>query len=79
MTHDSTTAWGELLATLGELDQSFLEGSRAVSDDRHVADGYRMIATTLGVALDTWLFAEPTPAAVRGAQHAVPTRPALGW
>ena len=60
MTHDSTTAWGELLTTLGELDQSFLEGSRAVSDDRHVADGYRMIATTLGVALDTWLFAEPT-------------------
>ena len=57
MTHpvepESRTAWRELLATLGELDQSFLEGPRAVSDDRHVADGYRAIATTLGVALDT--------------------------
>ncbi len=60
MTHESTTAWRDLLATLGELDQSFLEGPRAVSDDRHVADGYRAMATTLGVALDTWLFAEPS-------------------
>lgn len=58
--HDSTTAWRELLTTLGELDQGFLEGPRAVSDDRHIADGYRAIATTLGVALDTYLFAEPT-------------------
>jgi Protein of unknown function (DUF1214) len=59
MTHESTTAWKELLATIGELDRSFLEGDRAVTDDRHVADGYRMLATTLGVALDTYLFTEP--------------------
>lgn len=60
MTHDSTTAWRELLDTLGGLDASFLTGDRAVTDDRHVADGYRMLATTLGVAFDTYLFAEPS-------------------
>src|SRR5690242_14243427 len=59
MTHQSTDAWWELLKTLGELDHSFLEGDRAVTDDRHVADGYRMLAATLGVALDSYLFPEP--------------------
>jgi hypothetical protein len=59
MTHESTAAWRELLETLGALDLSFLEGDRAVADDRHVADGYRMLATTLGVAFDAYLFAEP--------------------
>lgn len=59
MTHESTVAWQELLATLGELDRSFLDGDRAVTDDRHLADGYRMLATTLGVAFDTYLFTEP--------------------
>jgi hypothetical protein len=59
MTHASTAAWKELLATLGDLDRSFLEGDRAVTDDRHIADGYRMLATTLGVAFDAYLFAEP--------------------
>ena len=60
MTHESTAAWSELLETLGGLDRSFLEGDRAVTDDRHIADGYRMLATTLGVALDTYLFADPS-------------------
>jgi hypothetical protein len=59
MTHESTVAWQELLTTLGESDRGFLEGARAVTDDRHVADGYRMLATTLGVALDAYLFTEP--------------------
>ena len=58
--HESTAAFNELLETLGGLDRSFLEGDRAVTDDRHVADGYRQILTTLGVALDTYLFAEPS-------------------
>lgn len=58
-THESTAAWAELLETLAGLDRSFLDGDRAVSDDRHVADGYRTIATTLGVAFDTYLFADP--------------------
>jgi hypothetical protein len=60
MTHESTTAWHELLDTLRDLDTSFLAGDRAVSDDRHIADGYRALATTLGVALDTYLFPEPS-------------------
>ncbi|ULE35516.1 DUF1214 domain-containing protein [Mycobacterium sp. IDR2000157661] len=49
-----------MLDTLGGLDRAFLEGDRAVADDRHIADGYRMLATTLGVAFDTYLFAEPS-------------------
>ncbi|AMO63240.1 Protein of uncharacterised function (DUF1214) [Mycolicibacterium phlei] len=57
---ESTAAWRELLDTLGGLDRTFLEGDRAVTDDRHIADGYRMLATTLGVAFDTYLFAEPS-------------------
>lgn len=57
---ESTEAWRELLDTLGGLDRTFMEGDRAVTDDRHIADGYRMLATTLGVALDTYLFAEPS-------------------
>jgi hypothetical protein len=59
MTHESTAAWKELLATVGDLDRSFLEGDRAVTDDRHVADGYRTLAATLGVAFDAYLFPEP--------------------
>lgn len=58
--HESTTAWRELLDTLGSLDRTFLEGDRAVTDDRHIADGYRMLATTLGVAFDTYLFSDPS-------------------
>ena len=48
--HESTAAWRELLETLGGLDGSFLEGDRAVNDDRHIADGYRMLATLVGSA-----------------------------
>ncbi|OBK50313.1 DUF1214 domain-containing protein [Mycobacterium kubicae] len=59
MTLESTAAWQELLDTLGGLDRSFLEGERTVTDDRHIADGYRMLATTLGVAFDAYLFHEP--------------------
>ncbi|TDL09851.1 DUF1214 domain-containing protein [Mycolicibacterium obuense] len=58
MNAESTTAWRDLIQTLGELDRGFTEGERAVVDDRHLADGYRMLATTLGVAFDTYLFPE---------------------
>ena len=34
--HESTAAWRELLGTLGDLDRSFLDGERAVTDDRQV-------------------------------------------
>jgi len=57
---ETTTAWGELVDLLGALDQRFLSGSNAVADERSVADGYRMIATGLGVALDAYLYADPT-------------------
>ncbi|MEI7716381.1 MAG: hypothetical protein WCI78_09865, partial [Mycobacterium sp.] len=59
MAHESSAAWHELLDLVGSLDHSFLEGDRAVTDDRHVADGYRTLAITLGVAFDTYLFPEP--------------------
>lgn len=38
--HQSTAAWRDLLDTLRELDRSFLDGERAVSDDLQIADGY---------------------------------------
>ncbi len=57
---DSTRAWRELVAGLSELESAFLEGDRAVADEVGVADGYRMLATILSVAFDTYLFAEPT-------------------
>src|ERR1700758_3630477 len=59
MTHEATSAWRELLATVGELDRSFLEGDRAVTDDRHVADASRTLAATLGVVFDAYLFPDP--------------------
>ncbi len=56
----SAEAWHELLTGLGELEQTFLAGDRAVSGEAAIADGYRMLATTLGVGLDTYLFSDPT-------------------
>jgi hypothetical protein len=76
-THESSAAWRELLDTLGSLDRTFLEGDRAVTDDRHVADGYRMLATTLGVAFDTYLFADP--ARPRWLEVNSPSRPDRRW
>lgn len=59
-TYDSTAAWHELLDGLRELEGSFLTGDRAVSGEQAVADGYRMLATVLGVGLDTYLFSDPS-------------------
>lgn len=55
---DATTAWQELTAGLAELDAAFLTGDRAVPDEVGVVGGYRMLATLLGVAFDTYLFAD---------------------
>ena len=55
----ATEAWHELLAGLRELEGTYLQGDRAVEGEAAVVDGYRMLATTLGVGLDTYLFAEP--------------------
>lgn len=57
---DTTAAWHELLDGLRELETTFLQGERAVEGEQAVTDGYRMLATLLGVGLDTYLFADPS-------------------
>lgn len=57
--YDATTAWHELLDGLRELETTFLQGDRAVQGENAVSDGYRMLATILGVGLDTYLFSDP--------------------
>lgn len=57
-TWEVTTAWRELLDGLGKLDGSFLTGDRAVSGEAAVVDGYRALATVLGVGFDCYLFPE---------------------
>ncbi len=57
-TWDMTRAWRELLDGLAELDAQFLEGPRAVGDERAVAEGYRMLTTGLSVALDVYLYTD---------------------
>src|ERR1700722_7174150 len=57
---ESTRGWRERASVLGKFESAFLEGDRAVADEVGVADGYRMLATILSVAFDTYLFAEPT-------------------
>lgn len=56
---ETTAAFGELLDRVRDLDRTFLEGPRAVPDERAVVEGYRCLLTTLGVALDTYLFVDP--------------------
>jgi hypothetical protein len=68
---------GSCSKTLGGLDGSFLQGDRAVTDDRHIADGYRMLATTLGVAFDIYLFADPSRP--RWVELNTPSRPDRRW
>ncbi len=55
---EMTRAWKELVDGLAELDRQFLEGPRAVGDERAVAEGYRMLTTGLAVALDVYLYAD---------------------
>jgi hypothetical protein len=56
---ETTAAWRELLDGLASIDETFLDGPRAVHDERSVSEGYRMAAIGLGVALDTYLFGDP--------------------
>jgi hypothetical protein len=55
---ESTSAWNELLAGLGELQSNFLEGDRAVTTETGVVNGYRMLATILNLGLDIYLYPE---------------------
>lgn len=59
-TYASSAAWGDLLDGLRDLEATFRSGDRAVSGEQAVADGYRSLLTTLGVGLDTYLFADPS-------------------
>lgn len=58
-TYESTAAWRELLDGLRDLDQHFLTGAKAVDGETAVAEGYRFLASVLGVASDIYLFADP--------------------
>jgi hypothetical protein len=55
---DSTVAWRELLDGLRDLDSAFREGPKAVRGEQSVVEGYRFLATVLGVAFDVYLFAD---------------------
>jgi hypothetical protein len=55
---ESSLAWRELLDGMRDLDQTFLTGDRSVVDEQSVAEGYRFLATVLGVAFDLYLFSD---------------------
>jgi hypothetical protein len=55
---DSAAAWRELLDGIRDLDANFLDGPKTVRGEQSVAEGYRFLATVLGVAFDIYLFAD---------------------
>ena len=78
MTHESTEAWHELLDTLRDLDQAFLDGDRAVHGRpprrrRLPGAGHDPRGRPRHLPVR-----RAEPAGLRRAQHAVPPRPALG-
>ncbi|GAA4812089.1 DUF1214 domain-containing protein [Nocardioides caeni] len=75
--YESTTAWRELTAGLAELDAAFLTGERAAPDEVGAVGGYRMLATLLGVACDTYLF--PDTARPRFVETVTPHRRDRRW
>ena len=56
---ETAAAFAELLDLLREAERTFQEGDRAVADDLAAVEGYGFLATTLGVALDCYLWADP--------------------
>ena len=74
---ESAQAWRELLSAFADLDQNFLAGPKEVRGQTAVAEGYRNLATILGVALDMNLFADPV--APRFIDNLTPTRPDRRW
>ena len=56
---ESTAAWRELLDGVRDLDAHFLEGPRAVNGEQAIAEGYKFLATMLGLAFDIYLFSDP--------------------
>lgn len=55
----SSDAWRALLDGIRDLDESFLRGPKAVRGEQSVVEGYRFLATILGVAFDVFVFADP--------------------
>lgn len=55
---DSYAAWRELLDGIRDLDATFLDGPKAVRGEQSVVEGYRFLATVLGVAFDIYLFSD---------------------
>jgi hypothetical protein len=57
-TWESTSAFSELMDVLRAAEQNFLEGARAVDDEKSIAEGYRWITQILQVALDCYLWGD---------------------
>ena len=60
MTHESTEAWHELLDTLRGLDRASSRATAPSTTTGRSPTATGPLATTLGVAFDTYLFAEPS-------------------
>ena len=58
-TPESSAAWHELLSAFADFDKIFLAGPKAVRGEAAVSEGYRWLATMLGMSLDVTLFADP--------------------
>ena len=55
----SSEAWRELLGAFADFENLFLVGPKAVRGELAVAEGYRFLATMLGLSLDVTLFGDP--------------------
>ena len=56
---ETAEAFAELLDLLRQAEAGFQHGDRAVADDLAALEGYRWLTTTLDVALDCYLWADP--------------------
>ena len=54
----STAAWRELVSFLGEADEVFTHGDRAV-DPQSQVEGYRWLTEIFAIACDIWLWGDP--------------------
>lgn len=73
----SSAAWRELLGAFADFEQTFLDGPKAVRGEAAVAEGYRFLATMLGLSLDVTLFSDPV--APRFIDLLTPFRPDRRW
>jgi hypothetical protein len=74
---ESARAWRELLDHVVGLDESFATGRDALVGARATVEGYRYLATVLGLALDIFVHADPArPTFV---DINAPDRPDLCW